>query len=86
MTLTDQIKQSIAKKSNLTWQEIISSSKYTKPFYIRMIIAYRLKNVLKPKDIARIVNRDRTTVNYYIGKYEGEYRKNRIFRELADKI
>jgi len=86
MTLADQIKQSIATISGLSWQEIIRKSMRVKPFYIRMIIAYRLKNVLKPKDIAKIVNRDRTTVNYYIGKYEAEYEANRIFRELADKI
>jgi len=86
MTLTDQIKQSITKKSNLTWQEIISSSKYTKSFYVRMIIAYRLKNVLKPKDIARIVNRNRTTVYYYLNHYYTEFHNNREFRELSDKL
>jgi len=86
MTLTDQIKQSISTISGLSWQEIISSNKRWDAFYVRMIISERLKNLLKPSEIAKIVNRNRTTIYYYQKQYYEELYNNREFRELSDKI
>lgn len=86
MTLTDQIKQSISTITGLTWQEIISKNKRWNTFYVRMIIAERLKNVLKPPEIAKILNRNRTTIIFYQKRYEIECRTNWRFNELASKI
>lgn len=55
--------------------------------YPRMIVAYHLRmQGWFYNDIAYMLNRDQTTVVYYIKKYNDEYRHNYDFRNLADKI
>lgn len=53
----------------------------------RMIVAYHLrKQGWIISDIGFILNRDRTTISYYLKKYDDEYRFNEDFRNLADEI
>lgn len=55
--------------------------------YPRMIVAYHLRMMgWRLYDIAFILNRDRTTISYYLKKYDDEYRFNEDFRNLADEI
>ncbi|MCL2597131.1 MAG: hypothetical protein FWD66_05630 [Paludibacter sp.] len=37
-------------------------------------------------DIAEIINRKRTTILYYLKKYDTEYKYNKEFRAFADKV
>lgn len=53
----------------------------------RMIVAYHLRTqAWIISDIGFILNRDRTTISYYLKKYDDEYRFNEDFRNLADEI
>jgi hypothetical protein len=53
----------------------------------RMIVAHHLRmQGWKISDIGFILNRDRTTISYYLKKYDDDYRFNEDFRNLADEI
>lgn len=55
--------------------------------YPRMIVAYHLRTQgWVYEDIAYMLNRDHSTVIYYLKKYDDEYRYNAEFRNLADEI
>lgn len=53
----------------------------------RMIVAYHLKTQgWTTTDIGFVLNRDHSTISYYLKKYDDEYRFNEDFRNLADEI
>lgn len=53
----------------------------------RMIVAYHLRTQgWTVSDIGRVLNRDHSTISYYLKKYDDEYRLNEDFRNLADEI
>ena len=55
--------------------------------YPRMVVAYHLRTQsLTYEDIGYMLNRDHSTIMYYIKKYDDEYRYNEEFRKLADEI
>ena len=55
--------------------------------YPRMIIAYHLRTMgWTIYNIAYMLNRDHSTIMYYLKKYDDEYRFNEDFRNLADEI
>ena len=53
----------------------------------RMIVAYHLRLMgWTLLDIGYMLNRDHSTIIYYLKKYDDEYRLNEDFRNLADEI
>lgn len=55
--------------------------------YPRMVVSYHLRmQGWTYDDIGYILNRDYSTIIYYIKKYDDEYRYNEEFRKLADEI
>jgi hypothetical protein len=59
----------------------------TDGFYCRMMLAYHLSVARVPiRDIAKAINRNRTTVYYCVKKYADEIKYNHIFRRLAERV
>ena len=53
----------------------------------RMIVAYHLRTQgWTVTNIGCMLNRDHSTISYYLKKYDVEYRLNEDFRNLADEI
>lgn len=53
----------------------------------RMIVAYHLRTQGRTvSDIGFMLNRNHSTISYYLKKYDDEYRFNEDFRNLADEI
>lgn len=53
----------------------------------RMIVAYHLRTQgWTVSDIGFMLNRNHSTISYYLKKYDDEYRFNEDFRNLADEI
>ena len=58
-----------------------------KLFYARMVVAYHLRmQGWIYEDIAYILNRNHSTIVYYIKKYNDEYQYNEEFRNFAEEI
>ena len=53
-----------------------------------MTIAYFLRRytILSTTEIGRIINRDHSTIIYYIKAYDSEFRFNEEFRNFAERI
>lgn len=65
--------------------EQIPPGRYKNITYCRLIWARHLRLRYKnQEEIGAVMNRDRSTVSYYLRKYDEEYRFNPEFRELAD--
>ena len=79
--------KAIHRATGLTREQITSRSRKIELVYARMIVVHYLDTSgMKTKDIAKCVNRDRSTIVYTSGKYKDEYRYNRIFRDMADRV
>ena len=64
-------------------KEILSVSRKEEVCYARMIYALSLHRFgMKNKVIARLINRDRTTVNYYLAKINDLMKYNKKFLEM----
>lgn len=53
--------------------------------YCRFIFAHYLREKCKNlEEIGKVLNKNHSTVSYYLQKYDEEYKYNPEFRELAD--
>ena len=65
--------------------EWIPPGRYMDITYCRFILARHLRLQHKNQEqIGAVMNRERSTISYYLRKYDEEYRFNPEFRELAD--
>jgi hypothetical protein len=65
--------------------EEIPPDRYKNITYCRFIMARHLRLQRKnQEEIGAEMNRDRSTISYYLRKYDEEYKYNPEFRELAD--
>lgn len=65
--------------------EEIPPGRYKNITYCRFIWSRHLRLQRKnQEEIGAVMNRDRSTISYYLRKYDEEYRFNPEFRELAD--
>lgn len=65
--------------------EQIPPSRKVGVVYSRFIFANYLRLQRKnQEEIGAVMNRERSTISYYLRKYDEEYRFNPEFRELAD--
>jgi hypothetical protein len=61
-----------------------SKSREQKYFFLRIIFSYHcVQQNIEPMEY---LNRHRTTKYHYLKQYENEYKYNRDFKELANKI
>ena len=56
--------------------------------YARCIVAYYLNTKLQYRhwQIAEYLNQPRSTITVYLTKYHDWYKRNKFFRNLADKV
>jgi chromosomal replication initiation ATPase DnaA len=65
----------------------VNQSNKRKYLYPRIVVAYHLfTQGWRIVDIGYVLNRDHSTISYYIKRYDDEYRYNEEFRNLADEI
>ena len=63
----------------------IPEGRYASITYCRFIWARYLRERCKnQEEVGAVMNKNRSTISYYLRKYDEEYRFNPEFRELAD--
>lgn len=81
------ILDAIQEVAGCSFQDISGQARERRFVYSRMIFTHHChqgKNTLT--QIARDINRDHSTVLYYLKKYQDDYRFTAEFRELCDKV
>lgn len=81
----ERLIHTIHEVTGLCFKKVTATKKTRNSFYARMIFAYHCRE-MKYTDIGAILKRTRTTINYYINRYEEEYEYNRYFRRMASAV
>lgn len=85
--IVTRIQQAIYEVTGMKPDEYTGKSRKRDLFYIRMIFVYYCyREGMKISDIAKYVNRDRTTLIYLPKKFEDEKKYNDEFRDLAQRV
>jgi hypothetical protein len=82
--IISQIRQVILNITGFEFVQYATKSRERKYFLIRMIFVYHCE--LQNIEPMEYLNRHRTTKYYYLQQYDNEYKYNREFRAIADKI
>ncbi|MFA5649549.1 MAG: DUF4406 domain-containing protein [Proteiniphilum sp.] len=83
--ILDDLKEAIKDATGLSFEQYTGKSKTRDTFFARMIFANYCKEMRK-EDIGRILNRDRSTVDYYINRHDDEVKYNPAFGRLAGMV
>jgi predicted transcriptional regulator len=79
--------RAIHEVAGASFRDIASSRRSRKLVYARMIYAYLSnKNGETVTDIAAAINRNHSTISYYLQKIEDEVKFNKKFRELLSRV
>lgn len=82
-----EIKQAIKDITGISFFEISGQNRKQQCVYARMLFArYCRAAGTSYSDIARAMNRDHSTVKFYLRKFNDDYRFNREFRKLVTRI
>lgn len=82
-----KIKTAISDVIGVTPEELASVCKERDMFYARMLFAHYCVEVSIPKKtICKELNRNISTVGYYLSKYPFEIKHNAEFRYLENKV
>ena len=82
-----RLQSAIHEATGLMFCDYTNQSRNKTAFYSRMIFAYNcIKEHVDIKYLAGFINRDRTTIIYYVNKYDTELRYNREFADFVDKV
>lgn len=82
-----EIKQAIKDVTGVSFFEISGRSRKQQYVYARMLFARYCRAVgTSYSDIARAMNRDHSTVKFYLRRFDEDYRFNREFREIAERM
>lgn len=82
-----EIKQAIKDITGVSFFEISGRSRKQQYVYARMLFARYCRAVgTSYSDIARAMNRDHSTVKFYLRRFDEDYRFNREFREIAERM
>lgn len=77
----------IAEELGYSREEILSPSRKMPLPYLRMSIAYKLCKIgLDVNEVARIINRDRTTVIFYNKCIEEKYQYDKTLAEVFNEL
>ncbi len=82
------IKDAIQDVTGMRFDQYIAPGKERSAFYARMILIHHCRFVQKMDlpDIARLVNRDHSTVSYSLKSYRREVDYNIAFRKMVRKV
>ena len=82
-----RIHDAIYEVTGLTLKDYAVKGNTLKFYFPRMIFIYQCsKKKMHPKDIAVLINRDRTTVLAVLSKYDNECAVNKEFKKLAGRV
>lgn len=82
-----RIQGAIEEVTGLKFEDYKTNSRKRNCFFARMIFAYYCCEVeLTPKEIAKYIHRDYTTIHHYLRKYNDECKYNPSFRIIAEQI
>lgn len=82
-----KIQDAIHEVTGLQFKEYTAKSRSRRLFYGRMLFAHhcrRLKMTLT--GIAKLINRDHSSMVYVLNKYKDEFQYNAEFRKMAEKV
>jgi hypothetical protein len=82
----DFIAKEAEKASGLTWGEITGKSIRRDLFFARMAITIKCLELFDIETVAKLIHRDRTTIYHYLKRYNIDYKYNKKFKEIADKL
>ena len=81
------IKQAIKDVTGVSFFEISGRSRKQQYVYARMLFARYCRAVgTSYSDIARAMNRDHSTVKFYLRRFDEDYRFNREFRGIVARV
>lgn len=81
------IKSAIKDVSGIDFYYYTKPGKNREMFFLRMIFAYQCRKLeMTEENISNYVNRKRVTIHYYLYLYPDEYKTNKYFRNIAEKI
>lgn len=79
--------QVINEVTGLAFHEYTGVSRKRDVVFARMLFAHQCRDRgMRPVEIAKFLNRDRTSVLYLLKTYENEVRYNASFREMAKSV
>lgn len=82
-----RLNRGIKDATGLCFSDYTANHRKRYGLYARLIYTDRCRNMgMDNKRISLILNRDRATIAYYLGKYDDELKYNPEFRELAQKV
>lgn len=82
-----RIQNAVHEVTGLQLNDYNTKSRKRDKFFARMLFAHHCRAAnLGLNDIARFINRDNSSMEYVLNKYNDEYQFNRYFRSIADKV
>jgi chromosomal replication initiator protein len=83
----ERIKEVICKEMNVLPEEIEQGSRRHRITFARMILVYYMrKEFWSLNEIGKKMQKDHTTILYYLNRYKDLYKYDKDFKRLADKI
>ncbi|KAA6327434.1 Chromosomal replication initiator protein DnaA [termite gut metagenome] len=81
------IRHAIHEATGMSFKDYTTKSRKMDAFFARMIFVYHCRqNKMKLTDIAKQVNRDRTSMLHYLKKYKEEAKYNPHFGALTQRV
>lgn len=82
-----KIEEVICRELDITPDELTSGCRKHRFAFVRMIVSKLMRDErYSLNDIGRLLNKDHTTILYYLGRYDDMYKYDKKFRGIADKI
>lgn len=82
-----RIQNAIHEVTGLQLNDYNTKSRKRDKFFARMLFAHHSATAnIELNDIARLINRDSSSMLYILNKYHDEYKFNGYFRRMADKV
>lgn len=86
--MIDKIIQTTCRRWSVTYEEILSRCRKRELCFARMTIGRFLRKytALSLAEIGKLINRDHSTIIYYLNSFDVEYRYNDTFRNFVKNI
>lgn len=82
----EQLKAVLHEVTGIPFRDYTTKSRKNDAFFARMLFAKHCSQIMKPMEIATMINRDRTTVLHLLKVYKNEIKYNSSFRKMALKV
>lgn len=82
----ENLKAVLHEVTGIPFRAYTTKSRKNDAFFARMLFAKHCSQIMKPAEIATMINRDRTTVLHLLKVYKNEIKYNSSFRKMALKV